>query len=80
MMNSHGNLQSYISKSIALKFLIPLGLRVSLQIWLMRKHEVLQDLFATLGASVVIIGFVTGFEEFLGYSLRLGSGYLTDKI
>jgi hypothetical protein len=46
----------------------------------MRKHEVLQDLFATLGASVVIIGFVTGFEEFLGYSLRLGSGYLTDKI
>lgn len=34
---------------------------------------------ATLGASAALVGFVAGFGEFLGYSLRLASGYLADK-
>ena len=34
---------------------------------------------ATLGASAALVGFVAGFGEFLGYSLRLVSGYLADK-
>lgn len=34
---------------------------------------------ATLGASAAIVGFVAGFGEFLGYSLRLISGYVADK-
>jgi len=34
---------------------------------------------ATLGASAALVGFVAGFGEFLGYALRLGSGYLADK-
>lgn len=34
---------------------------------------------ATFGASAALVGFVAGFGEFLGYSLRLVSGYLADK-
>ena len=33
----------------------------------------------SLGASATIIGFVAGFGELLGYSLRSVSGYFTDK-
>jgi len=32
-----------------------------------------------LGASGAMVGFVAGFGEFLGYGLRLVSGYLTDR-
>jgi MFS family permease len=32
-----------------------------------------------LGASAAVVGFVAGFGEFLGYGLRLLSGYLTDR-
>lgn len=34
---------------------------------------------ATLGASAAVVGFVAGLGEFLGYGLRLISGYLTDR-
>jgi len=34
---------------------------------------------ALLGASAVMVGFATGLGEFLGYALRLVSGYLADK-
>lgn len=34
---------------------------------------------ASLGANAVIVGFIAGFGELLGYSLRLFSGYLADK-
>lgn len=33
---------------------------------------------ATLGASATLVGFVAGFGEFLGYSLRFVSGYFTE--
>src|SRR5256884_6435728 len=33
----------------------------------------------SLGASATIVGFVAGFGELLGYSLRSISGYLSDK-
>ena len=32
-----------------------------------------------LGASAAVVGFISGFGEFLGYALRLLSGYLTDR-
>jgi hypothetical protein len=32
-----------------------------------------------LGASAAIVGFVAGFGELLGYSLRSLSGYLADR-
>ena len=34
----------------------------------------------TLKASAVVVGVVAGLGEFLGYALRLGSGYLTDRL
>ena len=34
---------------------------------------------ATLGASAVTVGLVAGIGEFLGYAIRLFSGYLSDK-
>lgn len=32
-----------------------------------------------LGASAIVVGFVSGLGEFLGYALRILSGYLSDK-
>ena len=34
---------------------------------------------AVLGANALVVGFVAGLGEFLGYSLRLLSGYITDR-
>jgi MFS family permease len=34
---------------------------------------------ALLGASAAVVGIVSGFGELLGYALRLGSGYLSDR-
>jgi len=34
---------------------------------------------ATLGASAATVGLITGAGEFLGYALRLVSGYLADR-
>ncbi len=34
---------------------------------------------ALLGASGTVVGLVAGFGELLGYALRLGSGYLSDR-
>lgn len=33
----------------------------------------------TLGASAFLVGFVSGFGEFVGYALRILSGYISDK-
>lgn len=42
-------------------------------------RSVLGPFLLTLGASATIVGFVTGFGEFLGYGLRLASGRLADR-
>ena len=34
----------------------------------------------TLKASALVVGVVAGLGEFLGYALRLGSGYLADRL
>ena len=34
---------------------------------------------STLGANALIVGFIAGFGEFLGYGLRMVSGYIADK-
>nr|WP_022855473.1 hypothetical protein [Thermodesulfobacterium thermophilum] len=33
----------------------------------------------TLGASSLVVGFIAGLGEFLGYGLRIISGWITDK-
>ena len=43
-------------------------------------RSIIGPYLATLGASATVVGFVAGLGEFIGYSLRLISGYLTDKI
>jgi hypothetical protein len=35
---------------------------------------------AELSASALVVGVVAGLGEFLGYTLRLGSGYLADRL
>lgn len=66
--------------SSSLKFIILFGL-VSLfaDMTYEGARSVTGPYLAELGANAVIVGFVAGFGELLGYSLRLLSGYLVDK-
>jgi MFS family permease len=41
-------------------------------------RSIIGPFLAGFGATATIVGFVTGFGEFLGYALRLGSGRLAD--
>ncbi len=64
----------------ALKFIILLGI-VSLLADMTYEgaRSITGPYIAILGANAVIVGFVAGFGEFIGYALRLVSGYLSDK-
>lgn len=42
-------------------------------------RSIIGPYLATLGAGAIAVGFITGLGEFLGYSLRLISGYWIDK-
>lgn len=67
-------------KKIAFQFIILLGL-VSLfgDITYEGARSVTGPYLAVLGASAGIVGLVTGLGEFIGYALRLVSGYLADR-
>ena len=67
-------------RSHALKFIILLGI-VSLLADMTYEgaRSITGPYLAILGANAVIVGFVAGFGEFIGYALRLVSGYLSDK-
>jgi len=64
----------------AYKFIILLGL-VSLfgDITYEGIRSVLGPYLAILGATAGVVGFISGFGEFLGYGLRILSGYIADK-
>ena len=64
----------------ALKFIILLGV-VSLLADMTYEgaRSITGPYLAILGANAVVVGFVAGFGEFIGYALRLVSGYLSDK-
>lgn len=64
----------------AFKFIIILGI-VSLfaDMTYEGARSITGSYLAVLGASAVAVGFVAGFGEFLGYGLRLLSGYWADK-
>ncbi|MCZ3366681.1 MULTISPECIES: MFS transporter [Methanobacterium] len=64
----------------ALKFIILLGI-VSLLADMTYEgaRSITGPYLAMLGANAVVVGFVSGFGEFIGYALRLVSGYLSDK-
>jgi len=67
-------------KKTALKFIILLGI-VSLfgDITYEGARSVTGPYLAVLGASAAIVGLVAGLGEFIGYALRLASGYLADR-
>ncbi len=64
----------------SLKFIILLGI-VSLLADMTYEgaRSITGPYLAILGASAVVVGFVSGFGELLGYGLRFFSGYLTDR-
>jgi len=65
---------------LALQFIILLGL-VSLfgDVTYEGARSVSGPFLCTLGASAAIVGLVAGLGEFLGYALRLVSGYMADR-
>lgn len=69
-----------INPKAALKFVILLGI-VSLFSDMVYEgaRSSIGPLFSTLGASGAIVGFVAGFGEFIGNTLRLVSGYFIDR-
>lgn len=71
---------NYVSKGAALKFVILLGV-VSLfaDMTYEGARSITGPYLAILGASGTIVGIVAGFGELIGYSLRLVSGYISDR-
>jgi MFS family permease len=69
-----------ISRETALKFVLLLGI-VSLfaDMTYEGARSVTGPYLAVFGASAVVVGFVAGFGELIGYGLRLVSGYISDR-
>jgi MFS family permease len=70
-----------LNKAAAWRFIILLGV-VSLfsDMTYEGARSISGPFLGTLKASAVVVGVVAGLGEFLGYALRLGSGYLTDRL
>jgi MFS family permease len=69
-----------LSKLTATKFVVLIGI-VSLfsDMTYEGARSVTGPFLAVLGASGTVVGIVAGFGEFVGYALRLASGYWADK-
>jgi MFS family permease len=69
-----------LSKPTAMKFVVLIGI-VSLfsDMTYEGARSVTGPFLAVLGASGTVVGIVAGFGEFIGYALRLASGYWADK-
>jgi|UPI0006908419 MFS family permease len=69
-----------ISKGSALKFVVLLGI-VSLcaDMTYEGARSITGPYLAVLGASASVVGIVSGLGELIGYSLRLASGYMSDR-
>ena len=69
-----------ITHKAALKFIVIMGI-ISLfaDITYEGARSITGPYLAVLGASATAVGFVAGLGEFIGYSLRLVSGYLADR-
>ncbi len=78
MVNSA--LKAALPRTKAVKFIVALGI-VSLfaDMTYEGARSVAGPYLGMLGANAAVVGFVAGFGEFLGYGLRLLSGYLTDR-
>lgn len=74
------SLNNDLSKKTALKFVILLSV-VSLfaDMTYEGARSITGPFLGLLGANAAVVGFVAGFGEFIGYALRIVSGYLADK-
>jgi MFS family permease len=72
---------SDLNKAAAWKFIILVGV-VSLfsDMTYEGARSISGPFLGTLKASALVVGVVAGLGEFLGYTLRLASGYLTDRL
>jgi MFS family permease len=70
----------HLGRGAALRFVVLLGV-VSLFADMTYEggRSLTGPFFAYLGASATVVGVVAGLGELLGYGLRLGSGYLSDR-
>jgi MFS family permease len=70
-----------LNKAAAWKFIILVGV-VSLfsDMTYEGARSISGSFLGTLKASALVVSVVAGLGEFLGYALRLGSGYLTDRL
>lgn len=74
------NLSPKAKKKLAFQFILLFGLVSALgDITYEGARSVQGPYLAVLGASAGVVGLVSGVGEFLGYVLRLVSGYLVDK-
>jgi MFS family permease len=71
---------SSLSKNAALKFVILLSI-VSLfaDMTYEGARSITGPYLAILGANAAVVGFVAGFGEFIGYALRIVSGFIADR-
>ena len=80
MMPSKQGTHSKNSKNLALEFILLLGLVSALgDITYETARSISGPYLAFLGASAATVGLVSGLGEFLGYALRLASGYLAAR-
>ncbi|UCD70561.1 MAG: MFS transporter [Syntrophobacterales bacterium] len=79
-MRAHMQSGNKNNRCLALQFIILLGL-VSLfgDITYEGARSVTGPFLSTLGAGAAVVGLVAGLGEFLGYVLRLISGYMADR-
>lgn len=69
------------SKNLAMQFILLMGLVSALgDITYETGRSTSGPYLAFLGASAFVIGLASGLGEFLGYALRLASGYLADRM
>jgi MFS family permease len=78
--STRGDRKPSVSKGSALKFVILLGI-VSLfaDMTYEGARSITGPYLAVLGASATVVGIVSGLGELIGYSLRLASGYMSDR-
>jgi MFS family permease len=71
----------YLSKAAAWKFILLVGV-VSLFSAMTYEgaRSITGPFLGILNASATVVGIVAGLGEFIGYTLRLASGYLTDRL
>lgn len=76
-----GIINNNSTKPTALKFIVLLGV---VSLFADATYEGARSIngpyLALLGASATTVGFVAGLGELIGYSLRLVSGYMSDRI